>query len=392
MNLNSLMFKHRSTGVKLEQQNILSFTGASAGHATYRWPRVAPVNPPSSRGVLQQLHDYLTPPITSAIPTRRQIRSGAYDRMLAHCIAEAQRPDPRMAWAYRACTDVIRQHSKSFYFSARLLPNGKRQGIMALYAFCRLSDDLVDRADLHRNNNIHTARAEAAAALNSWAELNRRSTVAHDNATVVAWADTRLRCSIPGELADDLLAGVRMDLTVDRYDTWDDLWLYCYRVASTVGLMSMYITGADTMDAVPYAVQLGVALQLTNILRDVGEDLQAGRVYLPQEDMARFGYTSEMLHAGLVNRQFIDLMRFQIARANALYDAALPGISMLPSDSRVAVSAAAAVYRGILDKIACANYDVFNRRAHLSLGEKLKALPGIWWGAKQQTLNANKQA
>jgi phytoene synthase len=174
-----------------------------------------------------------------------------------------------------------------------------------------------------------------------------------------------------------------MDLTIDRYDTWDDLWVYCYRVASTVGLMSMYVTGADSLEAVPYAVQLGVALQLTNILRDIGEDARAGRVYLPAEEMARFGYTGEMLFAGVVNRGFIRLMEFQIDRAHALYNAAMPGIGLLPKDSRAAVTAAAIVYRGILGKIRAANYDVFTRRAHLGMGEKLCALPGIWWALRR---------
>jgi phytoene synthase len=369
----------------LEQQNVYSFTTTGSRGAIYGWPRVAAVNPPSSRGVLQRLHDYLTPPITSSSPGRRQTRHAAYYRMPAHCITEAQRPSPEIAWAYHACAQVIREHSRSFYFSARLLPDGKRQGIMALYAFCRLSDDMVDRVDSGAGRDLAQARIEVAQALDRWAEVNRLLTVAHDDAVVAAWADTRLRCSIPGELADDLIEGVRMDLTVGRYETWDDLWLYCYRVASTVGLMSMYVTGADTLHAVPYAVQLGVALQLTNILRDVGEDARAGRVYLPQEDLARFGYTEEMLYAGMVNKQFLELMRFQVARANALYDAAMPGIAMLPRDSRVAVTAAATVYRGILDKIAEARYDVFGRRAHLSTGEKLKALPGIWWRSRRGT-------
>lgn len=227
-------------------------------------------------------------------------------------------------------------------------------------------------------------RMNAAAMLAEWAARNCGYTTTSDDAVVTAWADTRLRCSIPSELADDLISGVRMDLTVSRYETWDDLWLYCYRVASTVGLMSMYITGADTMDAVPYAVQLGVALQLTNILRDVAEDARAGRIYLPLEDMARFGYTEEMLLAGVVNRDFVRLMQFEIERANALYEAAAPGIAMLPADSRVAVAAASTVYRGILGKIAQAEYDVFSHRAHLSLKEKLKALPGIWWNARRE--------
>jgi phytoene synthase len=199
---------------------------------------------------------------------------------------------------------------------------------------------------------------------------------------VVAWADTRSRYAIPQELADELIEGVRMDLTIDRYDTWNDLWLYCYRVASTVGLMSMYITGTETMAAVPYAVQLGVALQLTNILRDVGEDARAGRIYLPREDMERFGYTEEMLMRGEINGRFVELMDFLIARANALYDAAWPGIGMLPADSRMAVLAAGTLYRGILDKIREAGYDVFNHRAHLSMGEKLRMLPALWWRAR----------
>jgi phytoene synthase len=365
----------------LEQQNIYSFTTGGA-NAIYAWPRVAAINPPSSRGVLQRLHDYLTPPITSSAAVNRP-RGRGYDRMLAQCVAEAQRPNPRMTWAYRACARVIREHSKSFYFSARLLPNGKRQGIMALYAFCRLSDDLVDRADRPAAQDPAQARRDAAQALESWAALNHTLRTDHDDAVVAAWADTRLRCSIPRQLADDLISGVRMDLTVDRYDTWDDLWVYCYRVASTVGLMSMYVTGADTLHAVPYAVQLGVALQLTNILRDVGEDARAGRVYLPREDMERFGYTQDMLDAGAVNKEFIALMQFEIGRAHALYEAAMPGIAMLPRDSRVAVGAAAALYRRILDKIGRADYDVFRHRAHLSLGEKLKALPEVWWGARR---------
>jgi phytoene synthase len=369
----------------MEQQTIYRFTAASTTPPViYSWPRVAPVNPPSSRPVLQRLHEYLTPPLTAPLPTRSQIKSGAYDPTLAHCIAQAQRPTPQMSWAYRNCVQVIREHSKSFYFSASLLPGGKRQGILALYAFCRLTDDIVDRADASAHHTPGDVRMQAADALDQWAAANRCTTASVDHPVVAAWADTRMRCSIPAELADDLIAGVRMDLTVDRYDSWDDLWLYSYRVASTVGLMSMYITGADTMDAVPYAVQLGVALQLTNILRDVGEDARAGRIYLPREDMARFGYTEEMLHERIVNKQFIQLMRFQVTRARALYEAAAPGIAMLPADSRVAVAAAAAVYRGILDKIEAAKYDVFAQRAHLSLTEKLKMLPGVWWTARRE--------
>ncbi|MEO8288746.1 MAG: phytoene/squalene synthase family protein [Chloroflexota bacterium] len=372
----------------MEHNTIHSFVSAPAviSPRPYRWPHVAPsVSPPSSKQVLEQLSEYLTPPVSQVRPSKAQIRSGAYDRMSTTYMAVEQRPHPSMLWAYKACTEVIRNHSKSFYFSARLLPAQKQHGIMALYAFCRLSDDMVDEADAGGEQN--GTRESATEALQQWAWTNHMPSPDEKNPVVVAWADTRNRYAIPDALPNELIAGVRMDLTIDRYETWNDLWIYGYRVASTVGLMSMYITGAETMDAVPYAVQLGVALQLTNILRDVGEDARDGRIYLPQEDMARFGYTEEMLLSGVINRQFINLMQFEIERAAALYDAAWPGIAMLPADSRVAVAAASTVYRGILDKIVASGYDVFNHRASLSMTEKVRALPGIWWKSKQIKTN-----
>jgi phytoene synthase len=328
------------------------------------------VNPPVSKQVLDRLAESLTLP---------SARNNQLDKSQA---LHKRVPGKEMLWAYQACTEIIRKHSKSFYFSARLLPTAKRHGIMALYAFCRTSDDLVDAADTLPDRE--SARDSARAALDRWALQAGNSCASDSHPVAAAWADTRLRFGVPPHLAEELLSGIRMDLTIDRYETWDDLWVYCYRVASTVGLMSMYVTGAETIRAVPYAVQLGVALQLTNILRDIGEDARASRVYLPAEDMARFGYTDEMLFAGVINRDFRRLVEFQIERAHALYDAAMPGIALLPRDSRMAVAAAATVYRGILDKIRAARYDVFSRRAHLSMSEKLCALPGIWWAGRRK--------
>jgi phytoene synthase len=357
---------------------MFNYAATQQGTALRPLPHTHAINPPVSKRVLADLAERLTLPHSLALPPSKTFaRSQAYDNLASHCLIENHRPSPAMLWAYEACTGIIRQHSKSFYFSARLLPAAKRHGIMALYAFCRSSDDLVDNA------GPDTARQHATAALDAWAALNSQTTIQADNPVLVAWADTRRRFGIPGGLPEELLNGVRMDLTISRYDTWDDLWLYCYRVASTVGLMSMYITGADTMDAIPYAVQLGVALQLTNILRDVGEDAAAGRIYLPAEDMARFGYTEEMLLGGEINRGFVNLMRYEIARARALYAAAWPGIAMLPADSRVAVAAAATVYQGILAKIEASAYNVFTHRAHLSMAEKARALPTIWWSTKR---------
>lgn len=347
-------------------------------------------NPPTSRQVLEQLEGYLTLPQSLALqPTREQVRSGAYDSMAAHCLAEAHKPSQDKLWAYNACVEIIKHHSKSFYFSARLLPANKRSSIMALYAFCRLSDDLVDEAD--EQGDRDTARSKARAALDEWARVcSDGSDEAHP--VVQAWCDTKGRFGIPSQLPEELLAGIRMDLSISRYATWDDLWVYCYRVASTVGLMSMYITGTQTMDAVPFAIQLGVALQLTNILRDVGEDAKVGRIYLPAEDMERFGYTEEMLLSGVVNRNFIALMNFEIARANTLYVSSQAGIAMLPPDSRMGVAAASSVYRGILGKIVEAEYDVFNYRAHLSTREKMRGLPAVWWQSRRMKYTATLEA
>jgi phytoene synthase len=283
-------------------------------------------------------------------------------------------PDPALAPAYAACRAIIQAYSRSFYLSARLLPAPKCTAVLALYAFCRQSDNIVDDAAARG-----IPPATAAAALDAWAAQTRSLAPTAGDPVVQAWADVRRRFAIPQALADELLAGVRMDLWHSRYATWGDLWIYCYRVASTVGLMSTYITGAVDRAAINYAIRLGVALQLTNILRDVGEDARVGRIYLPLEDLARFGVAPRDLLAGRMGDGFRALMRFQVARARRLYDAAWPGIALLAPDSRLGVATAATVYRGILDKIEAADYDVFSRRAHLSGGEKLSLLPGVWW-------------
>ncbi len=277
--------------------------------------------------------------------------------------------------AYAACSAIIREHSASFYFSARLLPPAKRAAILALYAFCRTSDELVDRAAERGLDAAATAEALAA-----WAARCRPLYPAPGEAdpVVLAWADTRRRFGIPQAPADELLAGVSMDISIARYATWADLWMYCYRVASTVGQMSMRITGALDPTAANYAIKLGIALQLTNILRDVGEDARQGRIYLPLADLARFGYTPDDLQAGRIDDRFVALMRFEIARARALYAEAWPGIALLPRDSRLAVAVAARVYRAILARIEANGYDVFSRRARVPTAGKLMLLADAW--------------
>jgi phytoene synthase len=175
---------------------------------------------------------------------------------------------------------------------------------------------------------------------------------------------------------------VARDLRQKRYQTFEELTAYAYGVASTVGLMSMHIIGYSGAEALPYAIKLGVALQITNILRDVGEDWRAGRIYLPLEELAAFGLTDADVAAGRVDERWRSLMRFQIARNRRLYAEAMPGIKMLNSDGRFAVAAAGELYRAILGEIEAHDYDVFDRRAHVGAWGKLRRLPGIWWRSR----------
>jgi phytoene synthase len=293
-------------------------------------------------------------------------RHGDLERIGHGVTRPLDRPRLRLDDAYRACVSITRRHSRSFFLSTQLLPVEKRRALRALYAFCRTSDDLVDQPG-----------RDAIRDLAAWVSLVHAPHPPPDNAVLLAWNDTAERYIVPRSLSDELLAGVAMDLTVSRYATFDDLWLYCYRVAAVVGLISIRVIGACA-GAERYAVKLGVALQLTNILRDIGEDARRGRVYLPQEDLARFGLCDRDILTGQRDERFRALMRFEIGRANALYAEAWPGIALLSADSRLAVGAAAEIYRGILARIIANDYDVFTRRAYLSLAEKLLMLPRVW--------------
>ncbi|OJV94204.1 MAG: hypothetical protein BGO39_11820 [Chloroflexi bacterium 54-19] len=286
-------------------------------------------------------------------------------------------PD-HIAQAYEHCRLVTRQGSKTFYFGARFLPLEKRRAMWAVYNFCRLTDDLVDKAgDL--------ALPQIQARLSEWeAELleSFEGRVRASRPSMVAWLDTVRAYNLDAQAPLDLIKGVRMDLEKSRYANFEELHLYCYRVASTVGLMASQVMGYSDPRALEYAVNLGVAMQLTNILRDVGEDAQAGRIYLPQDEMARFGYTEDALLRGEVSPQFVRLMRFQINRARRYYNQALPGIEYLPEDCRLSISVAARLYSRILTKIERNNYDVFTRRAFVPKSEKLLGLTRAWLGRK----------
>lgn len=290
-------------------------------------------------------------------------------------------PPATLDGAYAMAREVMREAGKSFYLSTLSLPAPKRRAIHALYGFLRTTDNIVDDPS-PRSGQV--GDGATLAALEGWRLHSRRPATAQDHPILLAWADTRDRWGVPQSLAEELIDGVAMDLTINRYERFADLERYCYCVASTVGLMSTYIIGCvdegegALAEAMPYAARLGLAMQLTNILRDVGEDARAGRIYLPLDELAAAGYSPEELLAGAITPAFHALLDEQIARAEALYDASLPGIRLLHPDGRFAVAAAAATYRAILPKIVANDYDVFGRRAHLTLREKLRLLPPAW--------------
>lgn len=273
--------------------------------------------------------------------------------------------------AYAHCEAITAEHSRSFHLASGFLPADKRRATRALYAFCRITDDLIDRPT-----------GDPVAMLAQWRHASLEQEPPLDDPVAIAWADTRQRYGIPRRYAEQLLEGVARDLHQQCYVTFDDLATYCYGVASTVGLMAMHIVGFSGQEAIPYAIKLGVALQMTNILRDVAADFANGRIYLPLDELQDFGITQQDLALGQLNDQWRAFMRFQIARNRQLYDESWPGIAMLDADGRFAIAAASVLYRGILDDIEAHDYDVFSRRAHVSAARKLARLPGIWWRAR----------
>ena len=283
------------------------------------------------------------------------------------------RLDPQLRErAYAYCRSLTKRHSRSFYLASGLLPREERRAARALYAFCRVSDDIVDKAE-----------GDPRPLLGAWRrQLATPHPSSHD-LVAVAWMDTRMGYRIPPRYAEQLLDGVTADLEKTRYATFNELATYCYSVASTVGLMAMYITGFHSEEAIPYAVRLGVALQITNILRDVAEDWHSGRVYLPQDELAAFGLSELDIAGAQCTPRWQAFMRFQIERNRRIYDEALPGIGLLHRRGRLAITAAADVYRAILDDIEDHECDVFSRRSYVSTWGKLRRLPAIWWRSRR---------
>jgi phytoene synthase len=276
--------------------------------------------------------------------------------------------DASLRKAYNQAEKITSQYSKSFYFASGLLPEEKRSAVRALYAFCRTVDDIVDES----------SDSERDCQLDYWRAMVDSASFEENDLVAAAWADTLTRYHIPRHYALQLIDGVARDLFQARYQTFEELATYCYGVASTVGLMSMYIVGFHTSDAVPYAIKLGVALQMTNILRDVGEDYQVGRLYLPREELAFYGIQEADIAQGRITDNWRQFMRFQIDRTRQLYEESWPGVKMLEREGQLAIGAASVFYQGILDEIEKSDYDVFSRRASLSALAKVSRIPALW--------------
>ncbi|NTV01654.1 MAG: phytoene/squalene synthase family protein [Chlorobiaceae bacterium] len=281
--------------------------------------------------------------------------------------------------AYEYCRQIARHHAKTFYLATLFLPKRQQNPIFAMYALLRTVDDLVDLAE-DKLTNGQLTREEINRSIDDWKlRLGECYAGQHRNDPILmAWHDTLCHYAIPIELPLDLIDGVAMDIDFTPFETFDELYVYCYKVASVVGLMTAEIFGYSDREALKHAIDLGIAMQLTNILRDVGEDIDRGRIYLPLEDLRRFGYSRDEFMSKAMNGNFIELMKFQIDRARRYYDSADKGIPMLQKESRLAVTISSRNYSDILKAIEQNGYDVFTRRAYRSFYQKIGTLPSIW--------------
>ncbi len=263
--------------------------------------------------------------------------------------------------SYRYCRRVARTRARNFYYSFVLLSPPQRAAMCAVYAFMRYCDDLSDEPGANR------------AAIDRWRGDLEAALQGRFSAHPVwpAFHDAVRRFGIPHEYFFEMIDGVASDLEPRRFETFGQLYRYCYQVASVVGLTTTHIFGFDSPRALPLAEKCGVAFQLTNILRDIREDAENGRIYLPAEDLTRFGVTEQELIAGQLSGGFLEMMRFQVARARAYYEESRPLLDLVHPSSRRSLWALIAIYSRLLERIEARNYDVFSARVRLPALEKM---------------------
>ena len=279
------------------------------------------------------------------------------------------------------CARIVRHHARTFALASRFLPPAKQRAAYALYAFCRVADDMVDLAVEQRATGTQKKLAEYDRTLKA---AFRGDTMSDPVFRELQWAIRTY--AVPLDVLRELVAGVARDLAPVRYPTWGELARYCEGVASTVGEMCTHVFGVaggtETRErALRYARILGVAMQLTNVLRDVGEDASRGRCYLPDDDLALFGLTPDDILSGRVtsaDERWRPFMAFEVGRARALYEMARPGIALLAPDSQRCATACAVGYAGILGAIESIGYDTLQVRARMSTPQRVRLLWNVW--------------
>ena len=281
----------------------------------------------------------------------------------------AGRDDASLDADYERCAQITRRSRSNFYYAFILLPPQRRRALYAVYAFCRFIDDIAD----------DEAIRDPALLLRRWREeLDRVYAGVPTRALSRALADSARRFKIPRELFEEIINGVEMDLSRKRYQSWEELRPYCYRVASALGLICIEIFGYRNPSAKLYAENLGLALQLTNMIRDVGEDAARGRIYLPLEDLARFNVSEKEILGGAYSPNFVSLMDFEAKRAQELYAKARSALA--PEDRATLLTAEAMrlIYAALLERIIKSNYRVLDRRHSLSAPHKLYLVGRAW--------------
>jgi len=267
--------------------------------------------------------------------------------------------------------DIAKKSKSSFYYAFSLLPNDKRDAMNTVYAFCRKTDDIIDEGpepDEIKYENLRKWRIEFEKAFNGNSEFSLLNKV----------AKTIRQFNIPVDPFFDLIKGMEMDLQKKRYFTFEDLNLYCYRVASTVGLMCIEIFGYKHKTTKDFAVNLGIALQLTNILRDVKKDAQNGRIYLPQEDINKFNYSEADLFNNSYDQNFKNLMNYEVQRAKNYFEEATRALDLDDKGAMFAARAMQHIYYKILEKIEKVEYDIFSKDVNISKLEKVGISLGVW--------------
>jgi phytoene synthase len=283
--------------------------------------------------------------------------------------------------AYEECRLVTRREAKNFYYAFLTLPAAQRRAIYVAYAFCRHCDDCVD------TQHTVSEKLVLLSALRGKLEQTYRghpppvsSTDGRESqrSLFIALADVAQRYDISQDYFQEVVSGVESDLTKHRFEDFGELRRYCYQVASVVGLICLQIFGYKDASARAHAIDLGLAMQLTNIARDVQEDLKLDRIYLPRAEMEEFGYSEAELWAGTVNEPFLNLMRFQTQRARKYFKSGFQLLPYLPTRSRACPAVLGQLYNKVLDHIESANYDVLHHRISLSKAEKLRVMTQTW--------------